>query len=237
MSFLTTTPQLNPTVLNKNKTQLLESKELGVMHVFSPNIEEVLGCKDACIDNLTFEEFASMEKQIGTYEWKVMDSTDWLVYEINLKNLKTLLTDQIQNFGYISFSQIRFTLKTTLNAAQKGHTYLFYDPSPTSDFYLSMYGINWNVYNAALMDKIPIQPMTAQDISMILPFPMPFKFFPMSETVLISTLKKYIDEYGMGRLIAKVVVPLENKIGLSSIIYNLRGQILDLKVLATNYAN
>lgn len=241
MSLITTTPQLNPTVIDKNPTQVIVSQPVGIDADFFPSGRQIMKQHTALhVENMDFGKVATMEKFLNKFDWTLEDTGEWFKYEITIGNLEELMTEIPKDFIWRDFGDVEFTLRTTLNAYVAGLSVLYYDPSPSDDYWSIMFDVDLTTEYRVMFPGIRFQPTSTSQITWHLPFSNPFRMYPKMSTTTdpeLNVYQNYIRNYPMGRIVAFPIVPLTT--GMTSITrcpFALRAKMINFEVGGTNYA-
>lgn len=242
MSQISTTPQLNPTVIENNPTQVLMEQPAGVVADYFPTGEPVMKGHNAIhVQNMDFKKVATMEKFLKRVDWTIDSTADWFKYEFTIGNLDNLITDMASSFQWRDFGTVHFRLITTLNAFVAGLTVLYYDPSPDEKYWVKLYGITPNAQTKVLFPNVKFEPTKSQAVTWTLPFSNPFRMYPKSTDSVdpnINIMHQWIRDYPMGRITAFPLVPLiTGTTGITRCPFALRAKMEGLRVAGTDYAN
>lgn len=241
MSLISTTPEFNPTVVNKNPTQVLQEEQIGIKADLFPNGQNIMKLHNAMhVENMDFTKIAAMEKFVSKEQWVLGNTADWFRYEFTIGKLDNLITDMPKDFLWRDFNNVEFKLYTTLNAYVAGFTVLYYDCAPTSDYWSVMYGISLDDYYKVQFPCVMYEPTKSTSITWNLPIANPFRMYSKhvaTTDLVVNLLHEYIRDYPMGRFMAFPLVPLLTGATLiTRVPFAFRGKITDLTVAGTDYA-
>lgn len=243
MSLISTTPQFNPTEIDKNPTQVLITQPIGTCADFYPDGRNIMKKNSSIhVENLSFSKVAEIEKFLEAVIWQVDSTDNWLKLEFSIENLEVIVTDFAKDFKWRDFSLVQFNMKTTLNAYVAGLTLFVYDPAPTDDYWSVMFDVDINnPYYMAQFPNVQYEPTKSTQISWYLPIANPFRMYPSASTTenpFVNAPHKYIREYSMGRLYAYPLVPLKTgSTGITNAPFTLRAKMMGLHVAGTDYAH
>jgi len=241
MSLLSTTPQLNPTVIENNPTQVLYSTPVETLQILNPGGQLIMKQHNAMhVENMTFEKVAEVEKFLAKIDWTVGDVGEFLKYEFTIEQLDNIITEMPQSFYWRDFGEVEFRLKTTLNAFVAGLAVLYYDPAPSDDYWSVMFDVSITNQHRVLFQNILFEPVKASQIAWTLPFSNPFRLYPNKVSggdYNVTYTADYIRRYSMGRIIAYPIVPLVTGTDITRVPFALRAKMKGLRVGGANFAN
>lgn len=231
MSQLETNPLVNPTIVNRNPNQIIETLPAVQIHDFSLYNPFMRHTSAFGIPQTTWTAIAATEKYYQSFTWKIGDTGKLFDLEITWGNLKKLMPIGLSFNSYVNFDTIIFNIKKTDNAFYQGNLVIAFDPSPKVDFYKTFYKQELSLAEIWQFQKVFLNPKTSGDIILSIPINFPFEFFKNGTS---TRLEEYMDDYSFGRLTFYVMEGLETQAPTTQLSYPIRAQLLNASTSGLN---
>lgn len=216
MTSVETTPLLNPTVAKYRQNQVLvEKPELPILTApsCSPFIRQSTSLATQQMD---ISAIAKMEKFDSSFMWKLSDQVGQILfsYECSIENLLKLAPLGNAVNVFMNAKSLKLTIHNTNNFSYQGMLLLYFDPSPTSAFYVDSYGFPVNETAVwQFLDRTVMEPNTRDAQSIVANINIPFDLFQYVYTNDLVTsppaIQNYINNYSFGRINLMVVSGLQ----------------------------
>jgi hypothetical protein len=238
MSMIETTPQLNPTEMTVQSTQRLEHRTTTIDKTFGLGLSSVYNKQDMKnVPNLNFSSIAAMEKFVTKIEWPINTNSEYFTLEFTMSEMvDSLSTDYVKDFTFLTFDNITYLIKSSLNSYVQGISLCVYDPTPYSNFYKDFYDVTLDSSLAVLMDHFKFSPNRVDTFQVQVPWNYPFRYYKENRELTPNPVTNYLHNYNLGRLRFIPLTPLTtSQKSIVKLQYTLRGKINNLQVLGTEY--